>query len=143
MIDLRGDRAARTALALPVEVDVVFARADDVVETLEGPVRYRSGDPLLTGASGDRWSMDLDRFMQRYDPLDPARMGEDGRYRRRPKIVLARQLDGPLTVLVGAQRSAIRGDAGAWLVQYAPDEHGIVADAIFRRTYALPGDVAE
>jgi hypothetical protein len=34
-------------------------------------------------------------------------------------------------------RGTLRGDAGDWLVQYAPDDVAVVAQAIFATTYAL------
>jgi hypothetical protein len=50
---------------------------------------------------------------------------------------------GMLESAVGLNRSVggdlLRGNAGDWLVQYAPGDHGIVAAARFDRVYRAQG----
>jgi hypothetical protein len=48
-----------------------------------------------------------------------------------------------MSVAFTVQRSAggdvLRGEAGDWLVQYAPGDHGIVAAERFDRVYRVQG----
>jgi hypothetical protein len=133
-VDLRGDALAARYIKLE-EVQVQFARADGSLASREGANRYRTGDALVTGSNGDRWSVTRERFEARYEPLPPLHAGEDGRYRSRPLPVLARQIQTDFTVRRSAQGDLLRGRAGDWLMQYAPGDWGIVEGAKFSRVY--------
>lgn len=120
----------------PLPVPVFFATTDGVCETLEGPVRYRIGDALLTGSGGERWPMRRPDF--------------DAAYRLLPdnpefcvKIVasaVARRLDQDLCVPVGWQADLLTGHPGDWVIAYADRTFGIVCDDIFRATYEADDD---
>ena len=60
--DLSEDRAARRARKRAVVVQVEFAETDGTLSTQEGPVHYSTGDALLTGTEGERWSVARDTF---------------------------------------------------------------------------------
>jgi hypothetical protein len=127
-------------MKLPIPVPVTFAASDGVCETLEGVVRYRSGDALLTGQLDERWPVQRDRFDESYEPVPPTVAGSDGRYRKRPAVVLAVRLTAPLEVLVGWQSDPLLGRPGDWLLRYGDGSHGIVQDAILRDTYGPAAD---
>ena len=55
-IDLRTDADAREYVKDEV-VGVEFAQADGALISREGPNHYRTGDALITGSTGDRWSV--------------------------------------------------------------------------------------
>jgi len=126
----------------PLCVQVEFARADGVLDTLEGPVRYRAGDALLTGSANERWPVQRATFDARYVAADAAmRAGEDGLYRKIALTVLALQIDQAFTVrLPDGQR--LHGQRGDWLVEYAPGDQAVVADAIFQATYERENQAA-
>jgi hypothetical protein len=135
--DLRVDDRALHAHKRQVLVTVKFATSDGICKTLEGAVGYRAGDALITGVVGETWPVGRERFLRTYDPVPPTLAGQDGQYRSRPSLVLARRLDAPAEVKVGWSRDTLKGVSGDWLVQYAPGEHGIVRDDIFEATYEI------
>src|ERR1700728_4701572 len=125
-IDLRHD--AHAACYVKDEtVEVVFAHGAGSIASREGANLYNAGDALLTGTGGDRWSVARERFDARYRPLPPLQHGADGAYRNLPLPVLARQIATAFTVR--------RRAGGDLLLQYAPGDWGIVADARFRQLY--------
>jgi hypothetical protein len=133
-IDLRQDALA-ACYVKDETVQVEFAGSAGSIASREGPNRYCAGDARLTGACGDRWSVARDRFDARYRPLPPLQPGADGAYRNQPLPVLARQIPAAFTVRRRAGGDLLHGCAGDWLLQYAPGDWGIVADARFRRLY--------
>ena len=135
--DLATDHAARRARKRAVDVDVHFASAAGALMTREGEVRYAAGDALLTGADGDRWPVSRAYFDGAYEPLAPLRAGSDGRYRKRPVVVLAKQMGAPFAIALSDGCGTLRGSRGDWLVQYAPGDCAVVAQAIFAATYEL------
>jgi hypothetical protein len=79
------------------------------------------------------------RFEAKYAPLPPAGMGDDGRYQARPIPVLARQIPEPFTAARSAGGDRLHGNAGDWLLQYAPGDFGIAEQARFWRVYRKVG----
>ncbi len=133
-IDLRTDPAAAWFVKEEI-VAVRFAAADGELISREGPNRYRQGDALITGSTGDRWSVSRERFDGKYQPLPPLQHGEDGRYQARPLPVLARQVTEPFTVSRSAGGDLLRGVAMDWLLQYAPGDYGLIENARFQQVY--------
>lgn len=133
-IDLASDGAAMQFVKDEV-VEVTFATAAGELISREGPNRYRAGDALITGSTGDRWSVARLRFDARYVPLAPVPAGTDGAYRCRPVPVLARQMNEAFTLQRSSGGDVLRGLAHDWLLQYAPGDYGIIEDARFRRVY--------
>lgn len=138
--DLDNDPRALRVVKKPVPVQVEFAAADGVCKTLEGEVRFRAGDALLTGGQGENWPVRRDLFLSSYEPVPPTRGGEDGTYRKLPALAHAVCLTEPAEVSVSWQNDPLHGQAGDWLIRYADGSHGIVQDAIFRETYAPADD---
>ena len=137
--DLSLDPHALHVRKRPLPVAVTFATEDGICATLEGPVPFRRGDAILTGVQGEHWPVTRDRFESRYAPADGQSMGQDGNYLKHPQTVLARRLDAPLQVMLPAG-GRLTGKPGDWLLQYAPDDYGIIAEEIFRTTYAPVAD---
>lgn len=133
-IDLSTDAGA-SAFVKDETVGVVFATRDGELQSREGTNRYRGGDALITGSTGDCWSVSRERFNARYLPVAPTLAGGEGRYRARPVIVLAMQIPVAFCVARSAGGDMLRGQADDWLLQYAPGDHGVVGDARFQRVY--------
>jgi hypothetical protein len=136
--DLDVDSAAVWAVKDEV-VSVEFAVAAGVLDSAVGPNRYAAGDALLTGSTGDRWCVSRGRFDAKYQPEAPTLPGEPGRYRNRPVSILAKRMTVAFTVERSVAGDLLRGNAGDWLVQYAPGDHGIVAAARFDGVYRVRG----
>jgi hypothetical protein len=140
--DLRADPAARWVVK-DETVEVEFAAAAGVLESAVGLNRYSAGDAVLAGSTGDRWCVSRDRFDAKYRPEPPISQGQRGRYRNLPVPVLAKRMTVAFSVARSAGGDVLRGNAGDWLVQYAPGDHGIVAAPRFDSVYrALEGGSA-
>ena len=134
VVSLDTDPLAATYVKSEV-VSVRFAMEAGVLISREGPNHYAVGDALVTGSTGDRWSVTRVRFESRYQPVAPLVMGRDGDYMARPIPLLARQINEPFSVLRRAGGDLLKGNAGDWLLQYAPGDYGLIADARFQRVY--------
>jgi hypothetical protein len=137
--DLAADPHALRVCKKPDPVRAEFAGEDGVCDTLEGAVRYKAGDAILTGVHGERWPVDRETFLASYQPVPPTRAGEAGSYSKAPSLTHALRLDRERDVPVGWQRDPLQGHPGDWLLQYADGGYGVVQDSIFRETYA-PAD---
>ena len=141
LANLAADPRALRVCKKPIAVRVEFALADGVCETLEGPIRYRAADAILTGVEGERWPVRRDIFLSSYEPAPPTRAGENGNYRKAPAVAFAVCLDRPRDVPVGWQDEPLQGRPGDWLLQYSDGTYGVVQDPIFRESYApAPGE---
>ncbi len=137
-IDLKTDPAA-VAFVKNEVVEVVFAKTDGQLVSREGVNRFQAGDALITGSTGDRWSVSRDRFHARYDPVSPVMAGDDGKYQSKPIPVIARQISEPFTVARTIGGDLLRGLAHDWLLQYAPGDYGIVENVRFQQVYRQCG----
>jgi len=133
-IDLTADPAAARYVKTEV-VSVTFARDDGELLSLEGPNSYAAGDALITGITGSRWSVLRERFDAKYEAVPPTEMGNDGSYRARPIPVLARQMPEAFTACRSTGGDILRGNAGDWLLQYAPGDFGIADQSRFVQVY--------
>ena len=116
-------------------VDVAFALTAGELISREGPNRFDGGDALITGSTGDRWSVSRSRFDARYAPVGAVIHGEDGRYQARPVPVLAKQMTEAFSLARCVGGDMLLGAAQDWLPQYGPGDYGIVEDARFQAVY--------
>jgi hypothetical protein len=123
-------------------VSVEFAAAAGVIESAVGLNHYAAGDALITGTTGDRWCVSRARFEAKYRPEPPTRPGMPGHYRNLALAVRAKRVAAPFSVARSAGGDLLAGNAGDWLVQYAPNDHGIVASARFESVYRLIDDLS-
>lgn len=135
--DLAADPRALRVRKKPIAVKTEFAAKDGVCDTLEGPVRYRAGDALLTGIQGERWPVGRDVFLSSYEPIAPTRAGENGTYRKTAGTAYALRLEEPRDVPVGWQKDPLHGRPGDWLLHYADGSYGVLKDSVFRESYAI------
>lgn len=133
-MDMTNDSQA-TLYVKDEVVDVAFATTDGELTSREGANRYQAGDALITGSTGDRWSVSRARFEARYTPLAPLPAGQDGAYRANPVPVLARQMPEAFTLERSAGGDVLHGQAQDWLLQYAPGDFGVIENARFQRVY--------
>jgi hypothetical protein len=116
-------------------VSVAFADAPGEIESAVGRNRYAAGDALITGSTGDRWSVTRERFEAKYRPCDGTRRGQPGAYRNLPQPVLAKWIGVPFRIARRPGGDVLSGSAGDWAVQYGPGDYGIVDAARFARVY--------
>jgi hypothetical protein len=134
-MDLANQAQIRCYEKTPNVVGVTFCAADCIIDTLEGQVRCHAGDALITGVQGERWPVSRNAFEQKYCPVAPTEMWQDGQYQARPARVLARRLDTDSTIALKSGNGTLSGQAGDWLVQYETGDQSIVRDDIFCKTY--------
>jgi hypothetical protein len=132
--DLTADPDARRAVK-DERVSVEFAAKAGELISAVGVNRYSPSDALITGSTGDRWCVSRDRFDAKYDPEPPTVRGRAGKYRNRPVAVLAKRMNQPFTVARTAGGDSLSGNAGDWLIQYAPGDYGIVERTRFEAVY--------
>jgi hypothetical protein len=134
-----------------IPVDVHFATQSDLtrtdppyngsrIRTRETPagdegVAFKAGDAILTGAAGESWPIAKATFERTYAPAEGSRMGQDGKFFKKPAPVLGVQMKEPFAVTASWGR--LEGKGGDWLVQYDDDgkDFGIVDQGLFERTY--------
>ena len=133
-IDLREDSAARWYVK-DETVQVAFATEPGELISREGPNRYRPGDAIVTGATGDRWVVSRDRFDPRYVAVGPNTHGESGPYRNKPVPVLAKEMPHAFAIARSTGGDVLTGKPGDWLMQYAPGDYGITERARFLAVY--------
>lgn len=133
-IDLCTDVNAGTYVKDEV-VHVVFAEKAGEVQSREGPNHYRCNDALITGSTGDRWSVSRNRFDEKYAAIPPLVHGESGSYRAKPIPVRAMQMREPFTVARCAGGDVLHGLALDWVLQYAPGDYGVIENTRFQRVY--------
>ena len=129
-IDLSTDPLAARYVKTEV-VTVEFAGTAGELISLEGPNRYDTGDALITGSTGTRWSVARERFDAKYEALP----GEDGRYQAKPIPVLARQMHEAFSAARSSGGDLLQGDAGDWLLQYGPGDFGVAKNERFTQVY--------
>jgi PGDYG protein len=119
-------------------VAVEFAATAAALQSAVGLNRYVAGDALLTGSTGDRWCVSRGRFDAKYEPQAPTLPGQAGSYRNRPVSILAKRMTVAFSVSRSAGGDLLRGNAGDWLLQYSPGDHGVVTrerfDTVYRAT---------
>ncbi len=134
-VDLRDDSAAAYYIK-DETVAVEFAANDGELMSLEGPNRYAPGDALVTGTGGAKWVVARERFDAKYQPaVTSLPHGEAGPYRNRPVPVLAKRMSAPFSIARSAMGDILRGEAGDWLMQYAPGDYGVVQAQRFQAVY--------
>jgi hypothetical protein len=135
-VDLTSDSTVQRVMKTEV-VNVEFADAEGSLMSLEGPNRYNRADALITGATGERWVVSRDRFDTKYVPCNAMAHGENGEYRNVPSAVLAKHMEQPFSVARSANGDVLQGDAGDWLMQYAPGDYGVVKATRFAKVYKV------
>ena len=136
----------------PVLVDVHFAVPSDLtrtdrpynnghIRTLEtaggdAGVAFKAGDAILTGAAGNSWPIGKAAFETTYAPAKGSRMGQDGKFFKKPLPVLGVQMKELFAVTASWGR--LEGKPGDWLVQYDEigKDFGIVDRKEFEQTYS-------
>jgi hypothetical protein len=132
-LDLTRDPNAATYVKAET-VAVVFATSAGSLVSREGLNTYAAGDALITGSTGDRWSVSRARFDQKYVAVSGAH-GDDGAYRAKPVPVHAKQMPAAFQIARSHGGDVLRGDARDWLLQYAPGDFGVVENARFCQVY--------
>lgn len=134
---IEGRAGVRKAVSRPIERSIVFARTPGVLETAEGPVRYREGDGIVTGDRGEKWPVSRDYVQKTYVPSDGTEFGSDGLYNKVARKVNAMQLSEKSLVDLKDWRGVLSGSPGDWIVEYDSGDLAIVSKTNFETIYEL------
>lgn len=134
LADWPGVRHVRS---VPVLRTVRFATESGVHATPEGPVHYEAGDAIVTGALGESWPVSRVTFESTYLPDGTLTTGQDGRYHKRSREVLALQLTESRNIVLSNSRGVLAGSAGDWIVDHGSGDLAIVSDNTFPKYYEI------
>ncbi|HEV2674775.1 MAG TPA: SAM-dependent methyltransferase [Aliidongia sp.] len=123
--------AAIPVIKKPIPLSFRFAQSDELIQTLEGPVWANPGDAVLTGTKAENWPIGRQNFERTYE-FDPAA----GTCYKKPMVAVAVRKDVPFSTTVSWANNPISGNSGDYLVEYGPNDFGIVQSDIFIETYA-------
>jgi hypothetical protein len=118
-------------------VAVEFAPSDGVLMSAVGPNHYAAGDALITGSTGDRWTVTRDRFDAKYRPVGGQQPGAAGPYQNLPSRIWVKQIREAFTIERHTGGDRLGGVAGDWAVEYAPGDCGLVAQDRFAAVYRV------
>ena len=77
-----------------------------------------------------------ERFDAKYVPADASlAQGQAGAYRNRPSVVLAKQMREAFSMARSEAGDVLHGQAGDWVLQYAPGDYGVVQARRFAKVY--------
>jgi hypothetical protein len=76
-----------------------------------------------------------ERFMEKYQAIPPTTAHDDGNYRSRPIPVWAKQMSRAFSIARRAGGDVLEGEAGDWVLQYAPGDFGACKAARFAAVY--------
>jgi hypothetical protein len=79
----------------------------------------------------------FEHFSETYSPSANTMPGNDGVYSKRAFPTFALQVDEPFVVELSSNKGMLQGEANDWLLQYAPNNYGVVARDIFETTYRV------
>jgi len=108
-----------------------IAQQDGTIQTLEGPVNYKTGYYILTGPKGEQYPIPPEKFAALKD--------DQGNGICTPKkIVKMAKLadhDGAVKTSWGETLNYTAGND--YIVKHAPGDYGVVKADIFKQTYAV------
>jgi hypothetical protein len=133
-LDLPRDPAAAQYVKDEV-VSVVFAREAGALMSGEGLNHYVIGDALVTASNGVRWSVARERFFEKYEAEPPTAHEADGSYRSRPVPIWAKQMPCAFSLARRAGGDVLEGEAGDWVIEYAPGDFGACKATRFAAVY--------
>jgi hypothetical protein len=133
----RADPRHVVARKFEREVQVKFTPEACTVQTPEGVVHAQPGDAILTGVAGERWRVSRAHFADKYRPMPPTEVGQNGPYLSLRNRILALQMSEPFEVLLADGQSKLTGRPSDWLVDYGDGSLGIVSPTIFATTYEI------
>jgi hypothetical protein len=145
LMDLSLSAFSQKACKKAVTIMVHTAQCAGSLETLEGQMEYEAGDAIATGSKGERWPIKRADFLRMYIPCPSAQdtttvncVAQGRHYIKKSVTVYVLKMQEPF--YVHKDRGTLTGNAGDWLVQYAPGDLAVVASNIFPLYYVVSGD---
>ncbi|MCH9633013.1 MAG: hypothetical protein S4CHLAM6_13640 [Chlamydiae bacterium] len=114
-----------------IVLDFEYAAKSGEIQTLEGKVACAAGDAIMTGTQGERWPISKDTFTATYNVV------EEGKASKKKIVLYVYQMKEIFKVKVSWSNSLLEGKADDYLVQYGPNDFGVVEKEIFKETYEV------
>ena len=127
--------SVRRAASKPEKRQIRFPVRGGVIETSEGPVRYRIGDGIISGIDGQTWPADRSYLEKAYKPIPPVLMGEDGSYTKISRDVLVIELSESSRVDLPMGMGTLTGKSGDFLVDYGQGDVSVIVRERFLSSY--------
>ena len=114
---------------LPAKEKFTIAHGDGTIETLEGPVRYKTGDYIMTGPKGEQYPIPSQKFRELKDA------NGDGTASPKKILKLAKLADhsGIVNTSWGEPLNYTAGND--YIVRHGQNDYGVVKRDIFTQTY--------
>jgi hypothetical protein len=107
-----------------------IAEQDGVIQTLEGPVTYQSGDYIMTGPKGEKYPISPTTFRELKDDAG------NGVCYPKKIIKLAKLADHDGELILKYNGSKLNYNAGEdYIVRHGAGDYGAVKKDIFAKTY--------
>jgi len=120
-----------------VNREVRFAQSSGVCQTMEGPVRFETGDALVMGSQSEEWPISRAKFERTYTPVSETQFGINGTYSKMPREGIAIQLSAPRSIVLKDGRGTLQGRAGDWVVDYGEGDLSLVSSNLFFSYYEI------
>lgn len=107
----------------------IIAQDSGTVQTLEGPVKYKKGDYIMTGPKGEQYPIGPDTFNQLKT--------DNGDGTASPKRIdkLAKMADHDGSVVLKYNGSTLAYSSGEdYIVRHGPNDYGVIKKDIFLQT---------
>lgn len=113
----------------PMPVKYETADTDGVLQTLEGPVKYKAGYKIMTGPKGEQYPIPPEKFAELYD------VAKDGTATPKKIIKVAKLADhdGVVNTSWGEPLNYTAGND--YIVRHGANDYGVVKKDIFAKTY--------
>lgn len=106
-----------------------IAQQDGVIQTLEGPVKYKAGYYILTGPKGEQYPIPPEKFRQLKDDAG------DGVCYPKKIIKLAKLADHNGSVATSWGETLNYSAGEDYIVRHGSNDYGVVKRDIFAKTY--------
>ena len=115
----------------PIPVPYEIMAEPGEVQTLEGPIKYESGDYMMTGPNGEKYPITPEKFASLYDSSS----NEQAIPRKIEKIAKMADHNGVLHIKRGDLHYTAGND---YIVRHGAGDYGAVKKDVFAKTYHLP-----
>ena len=118
----------------PIPLNFEISKEKQTIETKEGKVTAYPGDAIMTGTQGEKWPIEKENFENTYTVLPESNTAIKNKI-----TVKAKQFNEPFSIEIKRNENpqTLTGKPGDWLVEYGPNDFGIVEEKIFKETYNI------
>jgi hypothetical protein len=115
----------------PMQEKYEIAQSDGTIQTLEGPVNYKTGYYILTGPKGEQYPIPPEKFSELKDDLGNGVCTP----KKIMKVAKLADHDGSVKTSWGETLNYTKGND--YIVRHGPGDYGVVKKDIFQQTYMM------